>query len=141
MAKKKHGFIQGLAAGIAVTLAGTAAAGILYTQFGSPLQNTGIAEAAQTSSDEVVTAELIQKLQALEQLVGSEFLMETGDAQSFRDSIYKGYMDALGDPYSCYYTADELAQMEESIHGRLQRHRRCCVAGSVNETDPDCAGV
>lgn len=117
MAKKKHGFIQGLAAGIAVTLAGTAAAGILYTQFGSPLQNAGAVEAAQTSSDEVVTAELIQKLQALEQLVGSEFLMETGDAQSFRDSIYKGYMDALGDPYSCYYTADELAQMEESTSG------------------------
>ncbi|MCD8241113.1 MAG: S41 family peptidase [Lachnospiraceae bacterium] len=39
------------------------------------------------------------------------------DEEDVEESIYKGMMDGLGDPYTCYYTAEEYASFLESSSG------------------------
>lgn len=69
---------------------------------------------------EVVDDTLTQKLKLLEQCVDQYFLFDGADAQTYRDSIYKGFMAALDDPYSCYYTAEEYIQLMESTSGSYE---------------------
>ena len=71
-------------------------------------------------TEEVIDEELIAKLGVLEQCAQEFFLFDTADAQTFKDSIYKGFMDALGDPYSCYYTKDEYEDLMESTSGSYE---------------------
>ncbi|WFR56855.1 S41 family peptidase [Anaerocolumna sp. AGMB13025] len=77
-------------------------------------QNNGTAKATEvkeTSSDEVM-----QKINKLETLI-DKFYMEKVDDSKLADGIYKGLLASLGDPYSCYYTADEYKALMESTGG------------------------
>lgn len=121
--KRRRGFYQGIAAGVAICAAGAAVTGtFLHNRYGlvvvqGATDEQTIPVSQGTDDGQVIDSELINKLESLEKLVDQEFLMEKEDSQAFKDGIYKGYMDALGDPYSCYYTEEELAQMEESTSG------------------------
>lgn len=39
------------------------------------------------------------------------------DREEMEAGVYRGFLAALGDPYSCYYTADEYKEMIESTEG------------------------
>lgn len=39
------------------------------------------------------------------------------DKESQEEAIYDGILDGLGDPYSCYYTAEEYAELQEENTG------------------------
>ena len=67
------------------------------------------------------------KLKLLEQCADDYFLFDTADAKDYQDNIYKGFMNALDDPYSCYYTADEY-QDTDGINesGRSIEGIGCC---------------
>ena len=60
------------------------------------------------------------KLKLLEQCADDYFLFDTADAKYYQDNIYKGFMNALDDPYSCYYTADEYQTLMESTSGSYE---------------------
>lgn len=113
--RRRKGFWQGLAVGIAVSAAAVTAGGVILNSRykGEAVQGA----AASVSADSVVDGELIEKLHTLEAYVNQNFLMEKDDQEAFRDGIYKGYMEALGDPYSCYYTEEEYEQLMESTSG------------------------
>jgi carboxyl-terminal processing protease len=68
-------------------------------------------EVKESSSDEV-----LQKINKLETLI-DKFYMEEVDDSKLADGIYKGLLASLGDPYSCYYTADEYKALMESSSG------------------------
>ena len=126
---RKNQFVLGGIFGCVCTLVGTLGGNYLVGSY----EEKKLAEsyssngAAQTSSsvfaaedDEAINDELVSKLKILEQCVDQYFLFDSADAQTFQDYIYKGFMEALDDPYSCYYTADEYQDLMESTSGSYE---------------------
>ncbi len=74
--------------------------------------NTASSTEDKTGSNTAV----IQKINKLESLI-DKFYMEDVEDSKLADGIYKGLLASLGDPYSCYYTADEYKALMESSSG------------------------
>ena len=78
------------------------------------------ASTLEAESQEAITDDLTAKLKLLEQCADEYFLFDTPDAQTYQDNLYKGFMNSLDDPYSCYYTADEYKTLMESTSGSYE---------------------
>ena len=75
---------------------------------------------AETSADSgsVVNTETIQKVKAIEAAIDASYYYgDQVSPQDMQDGIYKGIVAALGDPYSEYYTKDELEEAVNSNKG------------------------
>ena len=59
--------------------------------------------------------ERMEKEENVEKLYG--YYLEDVSAEDLEQGVYKGLLDALGDPYSVYYTADELETLQEKTQG------------------------
>ncbi len=74
--------------------------------------------AAEAASESVVNTETIQKIKLLESVIDEVYYY--GDNVSIDDlqeGVYKGLVYALGDPYSEYYTKEELEEVVNSNKG------------------------
>lgn len=60
--------------------------------------------------------DIVKKLEKIENAV-NKFYLEPVDQGAFADGIYKGFVDSLEDPYSTYYTEEELNTLMESSSG------------------------
>ena len=128
--RKRSGFAAGMAVGAAAAILGCSIAGVYvnvrsrYSALHTAYAASGTVETSATDleveSKEAISDELTSKLKFLEQCVDEYFLFDTPDAQSYQDELYKGFMNALDDPYSCYYTADEYKSMMESTSGSYE---------------------
>lgn len=67
--------------------------------------------------DSAIDARVIEKLQTLEKMVDQYYYLGEVTDEEVRDGVYKGLLSALNDPYSEYYTAEELASMMEQSEG------------------------
>ena len=61
-------------------------------------------------------ADISQKLMLLKQKVDQDFYFEE-DTDSMEEGIYAGMMAGLGDPYSCYYTAEQYEELMVDTQG------------------------
>lgn len=61
-------------------------------------------------------AVLGSKLSMIQQVIDSSFLFDY-DKEELQDSVYTSYVAGLGDPYTCYYTAEDYQAMMESSEG------------------------
>ncbi len=59
----------------------------------------------------------LSKVQMLEQTIDDYFYLWDVEDEDIRDGIYRGILSSLGDPYSEYYTAEELAALMEQTEG------------------------
>lgn len=116
------GFLSGLAGAIIIF---TIVLTIYVTQVeggndtASPETNTTGEQNNKTSAAEEKTGtseEVIQKINKLETLI-DRFYMEDVKEETLAEGLYKGLLASLGDPYSCYYTADEYKALMESSSG------------------------
>jgi len=64
-----------------------------------------------------VDADTISKLQTLEEVIEEYFYLGEVTDEEFRDGIYKGMLQALGDDYSEYYTEEELNNLLQQVEG------------------------
>lgn len=64
----------------------------------------------------IVNDDSIKKLNILEDTINKYYLQDV-DVSQMEDGIYKGLLDSLEDPYSVYYTAEELKELEEQTQG------------------------
>lgn len=78
--------------------------GSIYIQSETYDGNTGIGTEAE------------QKLNLIDQTL-KDFYFDDIDDSKVLDNIYKAYVNAYGDKYTVYYTADEYAKMQESSNG------------------------
>lgn len=69
------------------------------------------------AEDSVVDKEMIQKLELLEQTVKYYYYKDDVTAEEFEDGIYKGLVSALDDPYSEYYSPEELTDLMQQTEG------------------------
>ena len=58
----------------------------------------------------------MEKVNVLEGMI-DDYYLEDVSAEDLEQGVYKGLLDALGDPYSVYYTADELETLQEKTQG------------------------
>ncbi|MGN1147697.1 MAG: S41 family peptidase [Lachnospiraceae bacterium] len=74
-------------------------------------------DAEAETSTTVVNAETIEKLQLIEKAIDTYYYQEDIDRETLAEGAYKGMVEALGDPYSEYYSAEELLEMYEESEG------------------------
>lgn len=107
------GMILGLAGALLVFA-------ITYIAFG--IQNTVqqmTGQTVQTNLKEgsAINSDLIAKLQALEETIDKYYYLGEVTNEELQTGIYRGIMEALGDPYSEYYSAEELQALMEQTEG------------------------
>ena len=95
----KKRFIEGALVGALVTLLLT---GIVFFGFGH----------------NVVSLGTVYKLSQLKGLMDENYLGKA-DGEELKEGIYKGYLEALDDPYSIYYDAQETKQLNERLSGQF----------------------
>lgn len=91
---------------------------IILGQLVGALEGSGSKTDANKNENGTATTDesFLEKKNYIQSLVDYYFWQET-DKEALYDGMYKGMMEALGDPYSCYYTKEEYAQLMESVEG------------------------
>ena len=82
-------------------------------------QNPLMAQASQLefTEDSAITPTMVAKLQGLETIIDQLYSLGEVDGEKLETGIYKGLVEALEDPYSEYYTAEELNDLMEQSEG------------------------
>ena len=84
------------------------------------LQNNSLAAQAEQlefSENSAITPTLVNKLQSLENTIRQKFYLGEVSSEELADGIYRGILMALDDPYSEYYTAEELTALMNQTQG------------------------
>ena len=115
--KNVKGFRNGIlvgALGTILILAGICAGIIGFRLFA--IRGTQAGTGAKGSS--IINTETLQKIQTIEAAIDNYYFYEDDvSSQDLQDGIYKGMVEALGDPYSEYYTKEELEEALNSNKG------------------------
>ena len=83
----------------------------------SRAQNVSVQEDAEgVSANSVATQNTLNKLDVIEETI-EKYYLEDVEEQTLEDGVYKGMVEALGDPYSTYYSPEELGQIQEKTEG------------------------
>lgn len=109
-----HGlFLVGLIAGIGISLLLVAIAFLgLGVQAVMERQDGVVLD-----EDSAVDQTLVSKLQLLENYIDRLYFLDEISDEELQTGIYRGLLDALGDPYSTYYSAEELNSFMEQTEG------------------------
>ena len=110
-------FFGGMIVGLAATLL---VVGIVYLGIGiqnSVAQNGSSSCKIELDDSSAINSNTISKLQALEQTIDTYYFLDEVSNEELQDGIFKGMLESLGDPYSEYYTAEELAELMEQSEG------------------------
>lgn len=67
--------------------------------------------------DTAVDDEMLEKMQVIEKVIDTYFYKEDVDKEAMQEGAYKGMVESLGDPYSEYYSAEELQQLYQDSMG------------------------
>lgn len=84
------------------------------------VRRTGTQEASVTNEEpqSVVNEDSMEKLEAIEEVIDEYYYKEEDiDTSAMIDGMYAGVVDALNDPYSVYYTAEEWNQLMQETEG------------------------
>lgn len=108
-------FIKGLFCGVLLVLICMAGTLLHYHLKMGRLQTAG-SEYGNSETLDLNLSEVKQKTKEIESLINQYYLDEI-DTQQVEDTMYTGMVAGLDDPYSVYYTEEELNAMEESISG------------------------
>ena len=111
--KKKRGFWLGMFLGIFFTLVLVLAvyAGMMGYRY------VQMMEAKKNASETVVDTNMQMKLQTIEQIIDFYYYKDDLDKQVLEDGVYRGLLDAVGDPYTTYYSEAELKELLEHTEG------------------------
>ena len=109
-------FWQELAVGLASSCA------ILLVVFGSvKIYQTyrvygRLASGSSAETESVANEKTTEKLGVLENTIKQYFWQDV-DESTLEEGVYKGLLESLDDPYSVYYTHDELVQLQQQTEG------------------------
>ena len=73
-----------------------------------------------TDNDSVVDKRTEQKLELIKGLIGDQYLhSDEINEKEVKESLIKGYVNGLGDPYSVYFDEEETKELAESTSGEF----------------------
>lgn len=76
------------------------------------------ADVTAEGSESVINTETLQKMKVIEEAIQNRFYYEDDISyEELQDGIYKGMVNSLGDPYSEYYSKEELEEVVNSNNG------------------------
>ena len=107
-------FVVGMILGVAISLL---IVGIVYVAFSFQKVSDKQQETVSFQENSVITPESVKKLQALEATINKYFFLEKADNETLQEGLYKGLLSALDDPYTEYYTAEELEELMQDTEG------------------------
>ena len=81
------------------------------------MQNGKLEDTVCFADNSIVDAEMVQKLQELESKINRYFYLEMATDEELKNGVYKGLLKALDDPYTEYYTAEELNSLMNQTEG------------------------
>jgi carboxyl-terminal processing protease len=112
--ENKKNYLWGLLTGVVVTLMIVILVVSCVNIYSKIIKAARIAD---TSGAESITDTSVnKKLGVLEDTI-QEYFWQDVDEQTLEDGLYKGLLDSLDDPYSVYYTTDELIALQEQTEG------------------------
>ena len=114
--KKKRTYFWGIVTGIWISVVLFAAGNLIGWLISSGLFWGKDAAVSSTGKTEAVTTDTTRKMRAIEDVIHQYYLEDT-DASDLENGIYAGMIASLGDPYSAYYSAEELEEMEQDVEG------------------------
>ena len=124
---KKQFFLSGLfwgfiAGGMFSCICILAIRGIILHQNGNALQipkaeEDGAPNHEKVALDTAITAEMVQKLRTLESAIDVYYYQEGIDYEAMQEGILSGLVDSLNDPYSEYFTKEELEKVNLDNEG------------------------
>lgn len=117
-------FLVGLITGIAGALLVLAICYLgLYVQNVVESGQNG-AQSSGNSSEEAsflegsaIDGSVLNKMQTIENTINNYFYLHDVTGEELQDGIYRGMLQALGDPYSEYYSAEELEELMDQTEG------------------------
>ena len=89
----------------------------LLTQIQRLLTGTDKGTDTPLLDDDIVNTEMVEKLQLLEDTIDSRFYLDKVSDEDVRIALYRAMLEALNDPYSQYYTAEELEDLMSDTEG------------------------
>lgn len=83
--------------------------------FGNTVRRDNTSESSE-KKESVVTQNVQSKMELIEESINQYYLQEY-DTKNLEEGIYRGMLDSLGDPYSTYYSAEELQELQNETEG------------------------
>ncbi len=115
--KKNRSYFYGVMTGIWISVILFAAGNLIGWFIGNDGVFGGKEIAASSDGkNEVVTTDTTRKMMAIEDVIHQYYLEDT-DGAALENGIYSGMIASLNDPYSAYYSAEELKEMEQDVEG------------------------
>lgn len=106
-------FWKGLAAGLGIALLIVALA-VTATKVIRTFQMVGIIPSGEKES--VTNSKTVEKLSILEDTIQKYFWKNVTE-EELEEGLYKGILESLDDPYSVYYTPEELLELQQQTEG------------------------
>lgn len=106
-------FWKGLAAGLGIALLIVALA-VTATKVIRTFQMVGIIPSGEKES--VTNSQTVEKLSILEDTIQKYFWKNVTE-EELEEGLYKGILESLDDPYSVYYTPEELLELQQQTEG------------------------
>ena len=107
------GLVTGIAVALSVVLLGFS--GVKFYQNRIKPNKELEQSAESTKPESVVNDSAERKLAVLEKTIQKYFWQEV-DEETLEDGLYKGLLEALDDPYSEYYTKEELLDLNAKLN-------------------------
>ncbi|MGN0376498.1 MAG: S41 family peptidase [Suilimivivens sp.] len=147
--KKIPDFLRGLMLGVllGILVIGSAFfAGNLYR-----LIKNHSTQTIASGNDSVISTDTLQKIKTIEDIINQYYYGDEVSTTDIQNGIYKGMVEALNDPYSEYYTKEELEDALNSNQGisygigayvSLNREKdTAMIAGVIEGTPAQEAGL
>lgn len=109
-----YGIIVGLASAfliVSVVYVGTRLQELVGKKADAEVQEVVLPE------ESSISPEMLQKLELLEKTIDNYFYLKEMSEEELNEGIYRGLIEALEDPYSEYYTAEELNELMTETEG------------------------
>jgi len=113
-------FFGGLITGMLVTMLLASAVFLCVRVYGYVINSKEeITQETQETpaEDKVVDAGLINKLANLEEIINVYYYQDDVPMEDLENGVYRGLLDAVGDPYTVYYTPEEIKELMEQTQG------------------------
>ncbi len=115
---RKKAFLGGCIVGIIFTLLIFGAISIGKSiDYIAKVHSTGAGSASTQSTGSVINTGTLRKMKTVEDVIDKYFYGEEVTDADLQEGIYKGMVEALDDPYSEYYSKEELEEVMESNQG------------------------
>lgn len=147
-----RGFVSGLIFGILISA--VAVGGVYITKnliYFIQLRSQQTSADSGNSSGSVISTETLQKMKTIEEVIDAYYYGEEVSTQELQDGIYKGMVSALNDPYSEYYTKEELEDTLSSNQGISygigayislnEEKNSAMISGVIEDTPAEEAGL